>query len=721
MYKEKNNFAAFFLQYKRGFTLVELIIVISILSILWTIAFISFQWYTKEARDSSRLSVIKNLQTGLEMYAIKANKYPEPDGPISSGVFDGVELARVWVVWDTLSKLLWVSKIPTDPLAWEQYTYWISADNKKYQIALLSEAYKPKSGEVSISSHTSSPYKAIVLGNYVYPLNLWWKLYSMPSLIFTGSGWELDNESVNKFVVDGWANLPYAASPSKPLDNSQSILDVLQIVTWTWNLTLTGVDISAITMDDIKSKSVNASKVMSALWITSADTLWFSIYWNKYTPENNANSNPSQNVGWWSNNDTLKEAIMIKDINATWDSNPNFLTNINWTIFFAASDWTSGRELWKTDWTESNTVRVNPSVDSSFEYLINANWMLLFISEWTDTTKIWKSDWTEAGTILVKTITKEEGTYINELVNVNWTLFFGLSTSTNGKELWKTDWTEAGTIMVKDIQPGSWRGSPGFLANVNWTLFFQADDWVHGNELWKTDWTEAGTVKIKDINLSGDSNPSGFMNFNWATFFIANDWVHGVKLWKTNWTEAGTVMLDIYPWSTNLNIAHLTDVNWTLFFWLRNWSKWELWKSDWTEAGATKVSTKCSNTNSLISVNWTLFFTAYNSTNGVELWKSDWTDAGTIMVKDINPWSGNSNSYNLTNVNWTLFFQANNVYSGSELWKSDWTESGTIMLADINSGNGSSTPYYITNFNWTLLFVANDWVHGNELWKLSLQ
>lgn len=40
----------------KGFTLVELIVVITILAILWTIAFISLQWYSSDARDSTRIS-----------------------------------------------------------------------------------------------------------------------------------------------------------------------------------------------------------------------------------------------------------------------------------------------------------------------------------------------------------------------------------------------------------------------------------------------------------------------------------------------------------------------------------------------------------------------------------------------------------------------------------------------------------------------------------------
>ena len=63
----------------KWFTLVELIVVITILAILWTIAFISIQWYTKNARDSRRVSDINNIQKSLELFTLQTEKYPLPD------------------------------------------------------------------------------------------------------------------------------------------------------------------------------------------------------------------------------------------------------------------------------------------------------------------------------------------------------------------------------------------------------------------------------------------------------------------------------------------------------------------------------------------------------------------------------------------------------------------------------------------------------------------
>lgn len=49
-----------------AFTLVELIVVITILAILGTIGFISIQGYSKSARDSSRVSDLVNLAKAME-------------------------------------------------------------------------------------------------------------------------------------------------------------------------------------------------------------------------------------------------------------------------------------------------------------------------------------------------------------------------------------------------------------------------------------------------------------------------------------------------------------------------------------------------------------------------------------------------------------------------------------------------------------------------------
>lgn len=73
-----------------GFTLVELIIVITILAILATVAFMSFKNYSWNARDGNRISTLKNIETGLELYFVKTWKYPMPEWNISTGTINDI-------------------------------------------------------------------------------------------------------------------------------------------------------------------------------------------------------------------------------------------------------------------------------------------------------------------------------------------------------------------------------------------------------------------------------------------------------------------------------------------------------------------------------------------------------------------------------------------------------------------------------------------------------
>src|SRR5262249_13146148 len=121
------------------------------------------------------------------------------------------------------------------------------------------------------------------------------------------------------------------------------------------------------------------------------------------------------------------------------------------------------------------------------------------------------------------------------------------------------------------------------------------------------------------------------------------------------------------------------------------------------------------------SVNWTLFFSAWDDTHGTELWKSDGTATGTVLVKDISAGSLNGFPYisspcNLTNVNGTLFFSADDRTHWWELWKSDGTAAGTVLVKDIYPG-GPSYPGSLTNVNGTRFFSAWGGTHGVVLWE----
>lgn len=63
----------------RGFTLVELLVVISIISLLASIVLTSVNSARAKARDARRLTDMKTMQTALEFYYDQFGQYPDSD------------------------------------------------------------------------------------------------------------------------------------------------------------------------------------------------------------------------------------------------------------------------------------------------------------------------------------------------------------------------------------------------------------------------------------------------------------------------------------------------------------------------------------------------------------------------------------------------------------------------------------------------------------------
>ncbi|MFH1790275.1 MAG: prepilin-type N-terminal cleavage/methylation domain-containing protein [bacterium] len=61
---------------KKGFTLIELLVVIAIIGLLSTLAVVALSSARTKARDSKRLSDLKQVQTALELYFTDNNGYP---------------------------------------------------------------------------------------------------------------------------------------------------------------------------------------------------------------------------------------------------------------------------------------------------------------------------------------------------------------------------------------------------------------------------------------------------------------------------------------------------------------------------------------------------------------------------------------------------------------------------------------------------------------------
>ena len=75
-------------QKSRGFTLIELVVVISILAILSGVLVPRVSSHLKAARDARRLADIKTVRSAIEQYYLDKGSYPAPNANSSYGGWD---------------------------------------------------------------------------------------------------------------------------------------------------------------------------------------------------------------------------------------------------------------------------------------------------------------------------------------------------------------------------------------------------------------------------------------------------------------------------------------------------------------------------------------------------------------------------------------------------------------------------------------------------------
>lgn len=69
----------------KGFTIVELLIVIVVIAILAAITVVSYNGISSQARDSSREVALRTVTQGLEMYFQKNGHYPDACNQLNTG------------------------------------------------------------------------------------------------------------------------------------------------------------------------------------------------------------------------------------------------------------------------------------------------------------------------------------------------------------------------------------------------------------------------------------------------------------------------------------------------------------------------------------------------------------------------------------------------------------------------------------------------------------
>ncbi len=161
----------------------------------------------------------------------------------------------------------------------------------------------------------------------------------------------------------------------------------------------------------------------------------------------------------WKSDGTSAGTVMVRDIvSGTGSSDPRELTVVGNTLYFSAEPATGAsysramvRQPQRFLSAISMRVPIRP-----IRLLTNVNGTLYFAATTASQgTELWKSQGTSATTTLVREIVAGPGgANIEELFALGSTLYFSASASSSGQELWKSDGTSAGTVLVRDISVG---------------------------------------------------------------------------------------------------------------------------------------------------------------------------------------------------------------------------------------------------------------------------
>ncbi len=129
---------------KRGFTLIEILIVVAIIAILASVVLVGFGPAQRQGRDTRRIADLRQVQNALELYYAKCGYYPGTAQATSP--CGGFSQISSWasLITSLTGSNIGVSQIPNDPSSGKNYLYGTNIAGSSYTLgAVLEDANNP--------------------------------------------------------------------------------------------------------------------------------------------------------------------------------------------------------------------------------------------------------------------------------------------------------------------------------------------------------------------------------------------------------------------------------------------------------------------------------------------------------------------------------------------------------------------------------------------------
>ena len=515
---------------KYAFTLVELIVVITILAILWTIAFISLQWYSKDARDSIRISDVSNMKTSLELFHLNSWKYPLPDDNQIADYWTEI----LWYQWDFWTSVISslsrsISEVPTDPLTDKKYVFSVANNKNEFEIlsllewdsVVLNNISQTNAASLEVTPKIDWTYNRVFIktASYIVPV---------PSIINTevwATTMTLDSSNISSQVINWGENIP----------------EQWNIVSNTWALTwlVLSVYIWSVNID-------SSNSIKEDVMLKIQDAYTGSILWNNDVYEYILSKTWTEILA------KLTNSIVLKDNITDIESSPpktvadcgTWIWTSAWDIIYWTSDWTDvwlvcGNDIIICNWTAWSWTTIAAcnqwaiSISTGFN---DINWYGWLYQWWNNFDFRW-------------------GQYITSDAYPTFTTTRPVVSAT-----WSTysDWTFikiTSDWQSSPINTDLWWQIPWWVLDMKWPC----DVWYHVPS--NTEWTWLHTLWLWGNNgVDSWMNMSNDLKMPMAGYRTGNTYIGAVATVGNYWASwtTGINSYDMYFTATNVYPASST-------------------------------------------------------------------------------------------------------------------------------------------------------------------
>lgn len=139
----------------RGFSVIEVLVVVSIITILATIGLSTYSSIQKKARDGKRMSDLELIRAAVEQYRSNNNQYPPaliyPNSGGNTGLCDPPFLGGC-------TSGVYTQKIPADPDTSHKYSYELIGTSDYTICAYLTNPGTSNQGNCAVSGTLTCNY-----------------------------------------------------------------------------------------------------------------------------------------------------------------------------------------------------------------------------------------------------------------------------------------------------------------------------------------------------------------------------------------------------------------------------------------------------------------------------------------------------------------------------------------------------------------------------------